>query len=98
MTGNRRDRRAARAEGLLDAAAFVKVADKFIALANRENQRVLATELHTAFLFASARYSAYVANAVLAVPEHEAFVAEMTKKYQQMLRQNLADQGLAKST
>lgn len=97
MVGNRKDRRAARAEGLLDAAAFVKVADKFIDLANRENRRVLATELHNAFLFASARYSAYVANAVLTVPEHEAFVAEMTKKYQEMLRQHLADPGLSKS-
>ncbi len=97
MDGNRKERRAARAEGLLDATAFLKVADKFIDVANRENERVLATELHKAFLFASARYSAYVANAVMDVPDHEAFVAEMTKMYQEMLRQHLADPALAKS-
>lgn len=98
MDGNRKERRAARAEGLLDATAFLKVADKFIDVANRENERVLATELHKAFLFASTRYSAYVANAVMDVPDHEAFVAEMTKMYQEMLRQHLADPALAKSS
>lgn len=97
MEGNRKERRGARAEGHLDTAAFVKVADKFIDVANRENQRVLATELHKAFLFASARYSAYVANAVMDVPDHEIFVADMTKIYQEMLRQHLADPALVKS-
>jgi hypothetical protein len=94
--GNRKERRAARAEGHLDTMAFLKVADKFIDVANRENARVKATELHHAFLFASARYSAYVANAILEVPDHEAFVKDMTAKYQEMLRQHLADPGLAK--
>lgn len=94
MDGNRKERRAARAEGHLDTGAFLKVADKFIDVANRENQRVLATELHKAFLYASARYSAYVGNAVLAVPDHEVFVTEMTKLYQDMLRQHLADPSL----
>ncbi len=96
MEGNRKERRAARADGHLDTAAFLKVADKFIDVANRENQRVLATELHKAFLFASARYSAYVANVVMDVPDHEAFVAEMTKVYQEMLRQHLADPTLVR--
>lgn len=96
MDGNRKERRAARTEGHLDTAAFLKVADKFIDLANRENQRVLATELHKAFLYASARYSAYVGNAILEVPDHEAYVGEMTKLYQEMLRQHLADPSLAK--
>ena len=57
---------------------------------------IKATDLHMAFLYASSRYSAYVANAVLEVPDHEEFVKQMTAQYQEMLRQNLADPGLAK--
>ena len=49
---------------------------------------IKATDLHMAFLYASSRYSAYVANAVLEVPDHEEFVKQMTAQYQEMLRQN----------
>ena len=59
---NRKQRRAARSEGRLDTAAFLKVADKFIDVANRQNTKVKATELHMAFLYAATRYSAYVAS------------------------------------
>jgi hypothetical protein len=52
--------------------------------------------VHLACLYASARYSAYVANTILGVPNHEDFVREMTAKYQEMLRQHLADPSLAK--
>lgn len=93
---NRKARRAARTEGHLDTAAFLKVADRFIDVANRQNARVKATELHVAFLYASARYSAYVAKAILDTPNHEDFVAEMTSRYQEMLRQHLADPTLTK--
>ena len=91
---NRNERRAARKEGRLDTTAFLKAADKFIDVANRENQNVLATELHLAFLFASARYSAHVAKVVQNVDDHEKFVAHMTTQYQEMLRQHLADGSL----
>lgn len=91
---NRKQRRAARKEGRLDTAEFLKVADKFIDLANRENKRVQANELHMAFLYAAARYNAYVAKTVIEIDEHEPFVAEMVKNYQEMLRQHLADKGL----
>ena len=93
---NRKERRAARTEGRLDTAAFLKAADRFIDVANRQNEKIKATELHLAFLYASARYSAYVAKAVLDAPNHEDFVAEMTGRYQEMLRQHLADPSLAK--
>ena len=93
---NRKERRAARAEGELDTAAFLKVADLFIDVANRQNTKVKATDLHMAFLFAATRYSAYVANTVLAVSNHEEYVQKMTLQFQEMLRQNLADPGLAK--
>jgi hypothetical protein len=93
---NRKQRRAARTEGHLDNAAFLKAADKFIDVANRQNARVKATELHMAFLYASARYSAYVAKAILDAPNHEDFVTEMTARYQEMLRQHLADPSLEK--
>ena len=93
---NRKQRRAARTEGHLDSAAFLKLAEKFIDVANQQNKRVNATQVHLACLYASARYSAYVANTILGVPNHEDFVREMTAKYQEMLRQHLADPSLAK--
>jgi hypothetical protein len=92
---NRKERRAARKEGSLDTGAFLKVANAFIDLANRQNQRVKATELHLAFLYAAARYNAYVAKGILDVPNHEDFVTDMTRQYQEMLRQHLADPSLA---
>jgi len=95
---NRKQRRAARAEGELDTTAFMKVADKFISLANRENQTVNATDLHLALLWAAARYNAHVAKVVLDVDNHEAFVEHMTKQYAEMLRQHLADPALDPET
>jgi ATP-dependent helicase/DNAse subunit B len=98
---NRSQRRAEaaklRAEGGLDTTAFLKLADKFIDVANRENQRISATELHMAFLYAAARYNVHVAKVILDIPDHEAFVADMTKSYQEMLRQHLADPSITKA-
>ena len=91
---SRNERRAARKQGELDTTAFLKLADKFIDLANRENKNVKATQLHMAFLFAAARYNAYVAKAVANVDEHEKFVDHMVNQYREMLRQHLADETL----
>jgi len=96
MAGSRNERRQVRKQGNLDTTAFLKAADRFIDLANRENAKINATDLHLAFLFAAARYNAYVANVVLAVPEHEPFVEAMTKQYQDFLRQHLADPELVR--
>ena len=92
---SRKERRAARKEGELDTAAFLDVANKFIELANRQNRTVKATDLHMAFLYAAARYNAYVANAVLHVEKHEEFVQHMVAQYTEMLRLHLADEKLA---
>ena len=89
---SRRDRLAARKQGHLDTTAFLKVADKFIDVANRENQTVKATQLHMAFLWAAARYSAFVAKNIMKVENHEEFVETMTKEYAEMLRQHLGDE------
>lgn len=91
---NRKERRAARAAGKLDTAGFLKVADRFIDLANRENRKIEATDLHMAFLFAAARYNAYVAKNIVDVEEHETFVSHMVEQYREMLRQHLADASL----
>ena len=92
---NRKARRAARKEdGAMDTTAFLKIADKFIDVANRENSKVKATDLHMAFLYAAARYNAYVAKAVVNVDEHEPFVTHMVEQYREMLRQHLADDSL----
>lgn len=96
---NRKSRRAAlKAEGKLDTSAFLKIADTFIDVANRENQKVRASDLHMAFLYAAARYNAFVARAVLDVENDEVFVKEMSDHYKEMLRQHLADPGLVPAT
>jgi hypothetical protein len=96
---NRAARRAAasdtRRDGGLDSAAFLKLADRFIDVANRQNQSIAATDVQMAFLYAAARYNAHVAKVVLEVDNHETFVADMTKAYQDMLRQHLADPSIA---
>ncbi len=92
---NRKERLAARKEGQLDTTGFLKVADKFIDMANRENKTVNATQLHMAFLYASTRYSAFVAKTILKVENHEEFVQSMTKDFHEMLRQHLADQDIS---
>jgi len=92
---NRKARRAERkTSGEFDTGAFLRAADKFIDLANRENRTVRATDLHMAFLYAAARYNAYVAKVVMDVDEHEKFVEHMVAQYQEMLRQHLADETL----
>ncbi len=91
---SRNERRAARKEGDLDTTEFLKVSNKFIELANRENRTVKATDLHMAFLYSAARYNAYVAKAILNVDQHEEFVDHMVEQYREMLRQHLADESL----
>jgi len=94
---NRKSRRAGAAEGNLDTASFLKTADKFIDVANRENKKIKATDLQMAFLYAAARYNAFVAKHIINVEKHEEFVEKMTAEYQDMLRQNLADDGLSQA-
>lgn len=92
----RRQRRAAIKEDLKegkldDPAAFLKVADQFIELANRQNRTIVATDLSSAFLYAAARYAAHVAKNVHEIENHEEYVQEAVKTFTEMLRQNLAD-------
>ncbi|WP_417417288.1 DUF3144 domain-containing protein [Hoeflea sp.] len=70
---------------------FVRLADRFIRVANSANAKIPATEIHMAFLYGAARYNAFVAKNVLDVADHEAFVAEMVAAYSEMLRNHLAD-------
>ncbi len=91
---NRAARRRAEAQGAMTEQRFLKLADKFIDLANRENRDIQATDLHMAFLYGSARYSAHVGKNVIGVEAHEAFVEDMVKAYAEMLRNHLADPDL----
>ncbi len=88
---NRKERRAARKEGNLDSAAFVKLADEYIALANRQNRSIPATDVHAALVFAAARYGAHVAKNVVEVEDQEKTVESAAKDYADWLRQHLAD-------
>jgi len=94
---SRNERRLARKDGEVDTMAFLKIADKFIDVANRENKKTAATDLHMAFLYAAARYNAYVANAITKVDDHEEFVKHMVEQYTEMLRQHLADEKIARN-
>ncbi len=91
---NRKERRAARKAGELDTTAFIDAADRFIDLANRENRKIEATRLHMVFLYAAARYNAFVAKQILHVEKHEEFVEHQVNEYRDMLRQHLADETL----
>ena len=90
-TPNRKERRASEAGGVMTDHKFMKIADRFIDVANRENKSVKATDLHMIMLYAAARYNAHVCKNVLEVDEQEEFVLEMSKAYQEMLRNHLAD-------
>lgn len=93
QSGKKGHEAADKAEKLSDKE-FLKLADKFINIANRENKSVIATELHMAFLYAAARYNAHVAKNILNIDNHEKYVTEMLKQYQDMLRNHLADPNL----
>lgn len=70
---------------------FVRLADRFIRVANTANSKIPATGIHMAFLYGAARYNAFVAKNVIEVADHEAFVTEMAAAYSEMLRNHLAD-------
>lgn len=91
---NRKERRAFEAQGGMTERKFMEIADRFIDVANKENKATQATDLHMIFLYAAARYSAHVGKNVLELDEHEPYVAEMLKAYQEMLRNHLADPNL----
>lgn len=78
-------------DGRIDEATFLKLADRFISLANERNKKVLATELQFVMLFAAARYAAHVAKNVISTENQEEFVGHMTAQFQEMLREHLAD-------
>ncbi|MEM5473657.1 DUF3144 domain-containing protein [Hoeflea sp. AS60] len=70
---------------------FVRLADRFIRIANTANAKIPATDIHMAFLYGAARYNAFVAKNVIEAEDHEAFVTEMVAAYTEMLRNHLAD-------
>ncbi|EAU40783.1 hypothetical protein FP2506_17884 [Fulvimarina pelagi HTCC2506] len=70
---------------------FVRLADRFIDVANRANKKQAATDIHMAFLYGAARYNAFVARNIREIADDEAFVEEMAGIYKEMLRNHLAD-------
>lgn len=88
---NRKERRAAAVRGEMTTEQFLAQSDRFIDLANRLNKQFAATDLRMIMLYAAARYNAHVAKNVVDVDDHEAFVDETTRAWQEMLRNHLAD-------
>lgn len=82
------------AKGEMTDRKFMEIADIFIDVANKQNNSINATNLHMIFLYAAARYNAHVAKNVVEVDEHEPFVQDMMKAYQEMLRTHLADESV----
>lgn len=82
--------------GGLDSRTFLEVANRFIELANRENVAVSAPDLQMAFLYAAARYNAYVGTALLDVEDPDAYVDHLVERYREMLLRHMADAGLAR--
>jgi len=52
---NRKERRERKTSGEMTDQKFMEIADKFIDLANQQNQSVPATDLHMIMLYAAAR-------------------------------------------
>ena len=77
--------------GGLDEEKFLKIADRFINLANSLNKKTIASDLHYAFLFSSARYSAHVGKNVMEVENQEHYIDHLVNQYRDMLRENFAD-------
>lgn len=95
MTGtDDTDRDGAGVVGKLDDAAFLALADRFIEVANRENERVGAPELQMVFLWAASRYAAFVGKSVMGVADVSDYHAHMVEVFGQMLRDNLSDPSL----
>lgn len=77
--------------GTIDTETFLKVADKFLEVANEQRKTVLATDVHVAFLFAAARYNAHVAKNIAKVEDQEDYIGKMIQTYSDMLRSHMAD-------
>ncbi|MEN3794210.1 DUF3144 domain-containing protein [Fulvimarina sp. MAC3] len=75
----------------ISGEAFVRLADRFIDVANRANKKQPATDIHMAFLYGAARYNAFVARNIREIEDDETFVEEMAGIYKEMLRNHLAD-------
>lgn len=77
--------------GSISPERFVAIADKFIDIANKQNKNIPATDVHMIFLYAATRYNAHVGKNVIEADDHEVFVEQMTRVFQEMLRNHLAD-------
>ncbi len=73
---------------------FFELADSFIRLANQHRENIPATKVSSAFLYAAARYNAFVAaSADGADPEseREVVIEYFTQQYRKMISENMDD-------
>ncbi|MCW5695290.1 MAG: DUF3144 domain-containing protein [Bauldia sp.] len=72
---------------------YVALANKFIGYANDEGKKTIPTNVQAAFLFAAARYTAFMARKVVRPPDDAAFIEDVTKNFRRMLTEQMADKG-----
>ena len=70
---------------------FLELADKVIGFANHSALEMRKDAVHLAFLYGTARYGVFVWQNSPKMVDEEAFIAQMLKRYEAMLREQLGD-------
>ena len=73
---------------------FLALADKVIGLANHSSTDMPRAAVHLAFLYAVSRYGVFVWQAKPAGKDGNEFIADMVKRYDAMLHEQLDDPSL----
>ena len=70
---------------------FLQLADKVIGFANHSALEMRKDAVHLAFLYAIARYGVFAWQNSPKMVDEEAFIDQMLKRYEAMLREQLGD-------
>lgn len=72
---------------------FVALANKFIGFANEEGKKTIPTNVQMSFVFAAARYTAFMARKVVKPTDDAKFIDEVSATFRRMLKEQMADKG-----
>lgn len=72
---------------------FVALANRFINFANEEGKKTIPTNVQMSFIFAAARYTAFMARKVVKPTDDKAFIDEVSATFRRMLTEQMADKG-----
>lgn len=96
---NRHERRAKKATSAPPAPPteqeiFASLTRDFIDLANKANRKHSGPQVAMPFLYAAARYTAFIGKSVLKVEDHDTYLEQLTQRFHAMLKEHLADPSL----